>query len=68
MPLFLYYLIFNLYFILGIVGSQCVSFRGTAKGFSNTYSGIYPLFQILFPFTLLQSIEERSVFYIVDLC
>ena len=26
------------------------------------------LFQILFPFRLLQSIEQRSLFYIVDLC
>ena len=51
---------FNLIFILyrGIVDLQCcVSFRYTAKWFSYTYIYISILFQVLFPYRLLQNIE-----------
>ena len=46
----------------------CVSFRCTAKCFIYTYIYISILFQILFPFSLLQNIEQSSLCYTVDPC
>ena len=45
----------------------CVSSRYTAKWFSYTYTCIYS-FQIIFPFRLLQNIEQNSLCYTVDHC
>jgi len=45
----------------------CVSFRCTAKWFSSAQTYIY-LFQILFSYRLLQSVECSSLCYTADLC
>ena len=44
----------------------CVSFRCTAKGFGYTYTYICS-FQILFPYGLLQNIEQSPLCYTVGL-
>ena len=49
-----------------IVVYYCVSFRCTVKWFSYTY--VYILFQVLFPYRLLQDIEYGSLCYTVGPC
>ena len=58
-----------LFFYWSVVDLQrCVSFRCTAKWFSYIYTCIYILFQILFPYRLLQNIEYSSLCYTVGPC
>ena len=46
----------------------CVSFKGTAKWFHYTCTYIFIIFQILFPYRLLQNIEYSSLCYTVGPC
>ena len=46
----------------------CVSFKGTAKWFHYTCTYIFIIFQILFPYSLLQNIEYSSLCYTVGPC
>ena len=71
MNIFMYFqflfLLKNFYFILELINSA-VLVSGVQQGDSVIHIHIFTLFRILFPFSLLQNIEQNSLCYTVGLC